>query len=86
MKHSPWQELTPGGEIYEPRHRRWPDQHRRVAHRRPPYLLADKCKQCLLCVPYCPDSCHSGKGWTARLNLTYDHCKGCGICVTGMSL
>ena len=32
-----------------------------------PEFIADKCKQCLLCVPVCPDSCI--------------HCKGCGICV-----
>ena len=40
----------------------------------------DKCKQCLLCTPVCPDSCipvQDGK----RGAFDYDHCKGCGICV-----
>lgn len=45
-----------------------------------PVFLADKCKQCLLCTPVCPDSCipvQDGK----RGEFDYEHCKGCGICV-----
>ena len=44
-----------------------------------PIHLTDKCRQCLLCVPVCPDSSipmEAGK----RLGFDYDHCKGCGIC------
>ena len=44
-----------------------------------PVLLPDKCRQCMLCVPVCPDSSipvRDGK----RLEFDYDHCKGCGIC------
>ena len=44
-----------------------------------PVFIEDKCKQCLLCVPVCPDSSipvEDGK----RLDFDYDHCKGCGIC------
>ena len=40
----------------------------------------DKCKQCLLCVPVCPDSCIPVKDMK-RGAFDYDHCKGCGICV-----
>jgi len=39
----------------------------------------EKCKQCLLCTPTCPDVCipvADGK----RKGFDYDHCKGCGIC------
>ena len=39
----------------------------------------EKCRQCLLCVPVCPDSSIpviQGK----RGRFDYDHCKGCGIC------
>ena len=39
----------------------------------------EKCKQCLLCTPTCPDVCIpvvDGK----RTAFDYDHCKGCGIC------
>lgn len=44
-----------------------------------PVFLKEKCKQCLLCAPVCPDSsipvCDS-----KRADFDYDHCKGCGIC------
>ena len=44
-----------------------------------PVIDWDKCVQCLLCAPMCPDSSipvEDGK----RLDFDYDHCKGCGIC------
>lgn len=44
-----------------------------------PVFCAEKCKQCLLCVPVCPDSSIpvvDGK----RTDFDYKHCKGCGIC------
>ena len=44
-----------------------------------PLYRKDKCRQCLLCTPCCPDSSipvTDGK----RLEFDYDHCKGCGIC------
>ena len=40
----------------------------------------EKCKQCLLCAPACPDSCIPVAD-KKRLEFDYDHCKGCGICV-----
>ena len=40
----------------------------------------DKCKQCLLCVPFCPDSSIPVSGGR-RTDFDFDHCKGCGICV-----
>ena len=74
---TPWQEMTLGGEI--------PGPATSVAtltgewrSNRPVYL-AQNCKQCLLCVPFCPDSSipvREGK----RMDFDYDHCKGCGIC------
>ena len=45
-----------------------------------PKFIVEKCKQCLLCAPACPDSAipvENGK----RLEFDFDHCKGCGICV-----
>ena len=46
-----------------------------------PIWLQDKCKQCLLCYPVCPDTSilidESGK----RVDFDFDHCKGCGVCV-----
>ncbi len=44
-----------------------------------PVFLADKCKQCLLCAPCCPDSSIPVKDGK-RGEFDYDHCKGCGIC------
>ena len=40
---------------------------------------AEKCKDCRLCFPVCPDSSivlKDGK----MAGIDYDHCKGCGIC------
>lgn len=46
-----------------------------------PVWLVDKCKQCLLCYPVCPDTSiligEDGK----RTDFDFDHCKGCGVCV-----
>ena len=73
-----WQDLTEGLQIYEPATSKafetgeWRTQT--------PVFDEEKCKQCLLCVPYCPDSCIpvvDGK----RQDFDYDHFKGCGICV-----
>lgn len=45
-----------------------------------PVMVWDKCKQCLLCAPVCPDSSIPVKDGK-RLEFDYDHCKGCGVCV-----
>ena len=76
-EHSPWQEMTPGGEIYEggtARAVRTGEWRSDV-----PVWDASRCKECLLCAPYCPDSSipvQAGR----RLDFDLDHCKGCGIC------
>ena len=74
---TPWQEMTEGGEIYEGGTARLTltGQWRSNV----PIWEQDKCKQCLLCAPFCPDSSipvQNGK----RLGFDLDHCKGCGIC------
>lgn len=45
-----------------------------------PVFCKEKCKQCLLCVPYCPDSSIPVKDGK-REDFDLKHCKGCGICV-----
>ncbi|SET17625.1 pyruvate ferredoxin oxidoreductase delta subunit [Natronincola peptidivorans] len=45
-----------------------------------PVFKAGECKQCLLCVPVCPDSSIPVKD-KKRLDFDFDHCKGCGVCV-----
>lgn len=72
-----WEDLTEGLKIYEPGTSKafctgeWRTQT--------PVMHWEKCKQCLLCVPYCPDSCISVKNGQ-RQEFDYEHCKGCGIC------
>lgn len=73
----PWQELTTGCEIAEPATSRLT----RTGEWRSmiPTWDAAKCKQCLLCTPFCPDSSIPVSAGT-RGDFDYDHCKGCGIC------
>lgn len=72
-----WQDLTPGciidggGTAREFKTGEW-----RIDT---PVFIEENCKQCLICVPCCPDSSIpvvDGK----RTDFDYDHCKGCGIC------
>ncbi|MDD6072280.1 MAG: 4Fe-4S binding protein [Clostridiales bacterium] len=74
---SEWQEITLGNQVYNAgtsklfKTGEW--------RTRTPVIDMEKCKQCLLCVPVCPDSsipvtdCKRG-------DFDLDHCKGCGIC------
>ena len=61
-----WQDLTDGLQIYEPATSKnfltgeW--------RTNTPVLDQEKCRNCLLCVPYCPDSSIPVKKWkTFRL-------------------
>jgi pyruvate ferredoxin oxidoreductase delta subunit len=74
---TPWQELTTGCEIYEGGTSRLliTGEWRSMV----PSWDAEKCKQCLLCAPFCPDSSIPVKEGT-RGDFDFDHCKGCGIC------
>ena len=74
-----WQDLTEGLKVFEPATSKtfmtgeWRTQT--------PVVDPEKCTNCLMCVPYCPDSCitvTNGK----RNDFDLDHCKGCGICMT----
>lgn len=39
----------------------------------------EKCKNCMLCVLYCPENCIIQKnGILEKIDL--DYCKGCGVC------
>ena len=40
----------------------------------------DKCRQCLLCVPVCPDMSIPVNQEGKREDFNYFFCKGCGIC------
>lgn len=77
-KTTPWNELTKGGSIYEAGNSLefktgdWRSTK--------PIFLSEKCKQCGLCFPVCPDDaipvCKDG----TRSDFNYDYCKGCGVC------
>lgn len=74
-----WQELTTGVEIYEPATSLLVETGDwRVDV---PVFKEDKCKQCLLCVPFCPDMFHSGKRMVNALILILNTAKDGGICV-----
>lgn len=71
-------EITPGGIIYDAGNAEdfitgdWRSDR--------PIWLQDKCKQCLLCFPVCPDSSIIIDAEGKRTDFDYDHCKGCGVC------
>jgi len=44
-----------------------------------PIHSKEKCKNCMLCVPYCPEGCIYQKDNILE-NIDLDYCKGCGIC------
>ena len=75
---STWQEVTTGAEIYEPATSLLVNTGEWRTMR--PVFLEDKCKQCMLCVPFCPDSSIPVKDGK-REDFDLMHCKGCGICV-----
>jgi pyruvate ferredoxin oxidoreductase delta subunit len=72
-----WQDITPGGDIYASGNSAqfitgdWRTDK--------PIFVEDKCIQCLLCVPVCPDTAIPVKE-SKRFDFNYDHCKGCGVC------
>jgi pyruvate ferredoxin oxidoreductase delta subunit len=45
-----------------------------------PVWLIEKCKQCLLCYPVCPDTSIQVNEEGKMIGVDYDHCKGCGVC------
>lgn len=45
-----------------------------------PIFLSDKCKQCGLCFPVCPDDAIPVNNKQMREDFNYDFCKGCGVC------
>ena len=74
---SKWYELTTGAEIYEPATSR--EVKTGEWRTRTPVFDKEKCRQCMLCAPYCPDA--AIKIVCGKMNgMDMDYCKGCGIC------
>lgn len=76
---TPVEGLTPGGEIYEGGTAQLVNTG--AWRTDTPVFLEEKCKHCMLCVPFCPDVAIPVKDGK-RLDFDYMHCKGCGICMT----
>ena len=72
-----WRDITPGCNIFEGGTSVTVETGDWRTMR--PILHADKCKQCLLCVPVCPDMSIPMKDGK-RGGFNYFYCKGCGIC------
>ena len=76
--YSPWQDLTTGGNIYEAGNAKefktgdWRSQK--------PVWISEKCKQCGLCFPVCPDDAIPVKDMN-RQDFNYEACKGCMVCM-----
>jgi len=73
-----WKEITSGGVIDSPgnAHLFKTGDWRSMK----PVWNEEKCKQCLLCNPVCPDSSIMVSEEGKMTGIDYDHCKGCGIC------
>jgi pyruvate ferredoxin oxidoreductase delta subunit len=74
---SAWQDITAGGFVYGSGNSEFFNTG--DWRTRTPEWHADKCRQCLLCYPVCPDSSIPVEN-SKRLNFDFDHCKGCAIC------
>ena len=74
-----WQDLTIGGNIYDAGNAKefktgdWRSQK--------PIWVEEKCKQCGLCFPVCPDDAIPVGKDQKRKDFDYDACKGCLVCV-----
>ncbi len=74
-----WKETTPGGIITDAGNAE--DFKTGDWRSMKPIFIEDKCTQCLLCYPVCPDTAILINEEGKREDFDYDHCKGCGICV-----
>ena len=77
-KNTPACDMTIGGNIYDAGNAReyktgdWRSMK--------PVFLSDKCKQCGLCFPVCPDDAIPVGKDEKRTDFDYNYCKGCGVC------
>lgn len=75
---TPMEKLTIGGNIYKAGNARefktgdWRSLK--------PIFNSEKCKQCGLCFPVCPEDSIQVNKDLKREDFDYDFCKGCGVC------
>ena len=76
---TPMEKLTIGGNIYKSGNaKEFKTGDWRSAR---PVFIEEKCKQCGLCYPVCPDNAIPVEKETLkRTDFNFDYCKGCGVC------
>ena len=75
---TPMEDLSIGGNIYEAGNaRRFKTGDWRSTK---PIYIPEKCTQCGLCFPVCPDNAIPVNKDLKREDFNYDYCKGCGVC------
>lgn len=72
-----WRDITPGGIVYGGGTSKAVNTGDWRTKR--PVFIEEKCKQCMLCAPVCPDMSIPVKDGK-REDFNYFFCKGCGIC------
>ena len=77
-KNTPVEKLTPGGVIYDAGNAREFKTGDCISMC--PVWIKEKCKQCGLCFPVCPEDSIPVNKEMKREDFNYDYCKGCGIC------
>ena len=75
---TPMEELTIGGNIYNAGNAK--DFKTGDWRSTCPVYISEKCTQCGLCFPVCPDDAIPVNKEGKREDFNYDYCKGCGIC------
>ena len=73
-----WQKITHGSTVFEAGNAA--NFHTGDWRSDKPVFIAEKCKQCMLCFPVCPDSSIILKDG-AVTGIDFDFCKGCLVCV-----
>ncbi len=77
-EHITWRDITPGCTIFEGASSELVNTGDWRTLK--PVINWDKCKQCLLCAPVCPDLSIPVTADGKRGDFNYFFCKGCGIC------
>ena len=73
-----WQEMTNGSHIFKAGNAQ--EFHTGDWRSQKPIWIEDKCKQCMLCVPVCPDSSIPVNDEGKIEGFDYNFCKGCLVC------
>lgn len=73
-----WKNITVGGNIYTAGNAK--EFHTGSWRSLKPVYINEKCSQCGLCFPVCPDDAIPVNKEQKREDFNYDACKGCGVC------